>query len=209
MTLTLQPLGDRALLVDISAAQPHAALRLALQLDRLQPPGLLDRVPARTTLTVIFDPAQTTLAALSAAVHAAQQLAVQLPPPRRHHIPVRYDGADLAAVAKSTGLTPAEVVTLHSQAQHSVALIGFLPGFAYLDGLPEPLQLPRRASPRTAVPAGAVAIANAQTGIYPQVSPGGWHIIGSTTVQLFDPQQPTPALLQPGDIVVFAPVERC
>jgi KipI family sensor histidine kinase inhibitor len=121
-------------------------------------------------------------------------------------IPVAYGGEhgpDLADVAAHTGLTPAEVVRRHSAGEYIVYLLGFLPGFAFMGGLPPELATPRRAEPRTAVPARSVGIGGEQTGIYPLVSPGGWQLIGRTSLELFDPTAESPTLLRPGDRVRF------
>lgn len=126
--------------------------------------------------------------------------------PRAHTLPVHYDGADLQHVARSCGLSCERVIELHSGASYTVAWLGFLPGFAYLDGLPEPLHLPRRTTPRVRVPAGSLAIAGGQTALYPSASPGGWHLIGRCDLTLFDPHSASPSLLQPGDLVRFHPV---
>jgi KipI family sensor histidine kinase inhibitor len=126
-------------------------------------------------------------------------------------VPVRYggpDGPDLEEVARRTGHTPAEVVHIHSGAEYTVHMIGFTPGFPYLAGLPEALAVPRLESPRTTVPAGSVAIGGRQTGIYPLESPGGWRIIGRTTLQLFTPETDPPTLLQLGDRVRFVAAGR-
>jgi KipI family sensor histidine kinase inhibitor len=128
---------------------------------------------------------------------------------RTIEIAVRYggdDGADLRDVAQACGLREDEAIALHAAATYVVAFVGFLPGFAYLDGLDERLRLPRRAQPRTRVPAGSVAIAGAQSGVYPFDSPGGWHIIGRTAQRMFDPEREPAALLQPVDRVRFVPV---
>lgn len=124
---------------------------------------------------------------------------------REMTIAVEYDGADLAAIAASTGLSPAQVARMHSETAYTVGFLGFSPGFAYLAGLPPILHLPRLATPRTTVAAGAVAIAGSMTAVYPQATPGGWHLIGHTDAVMFDPGRPRPSLLEPGDIVRFAP----
>jgi KipI family sensor histidine kinase inhibitor len=116
-----------------------------------------------------------------------------------------YDGEDLAEVAQRTGRAVDEVLRLHAGAEYTVRMLGFLPGFPYLDGLPEALRLPRLGTPRLAVPAGSVAIAEGQCGIYPVQSPGGWRILGRTDLVLFDPRRDPPALLAPGDRVRFLP----
>lgn len=120
-----------------------------------------------------------------------------------HVIPVTYDGEDLTEVAERTGLSQEEVISRHSSPSYHVLALGFLPGWAYLGPLDRSLKLPRRTTPRTRIPAGAVAIAGVQTGIYPRVSPGGWHLIGHTDVVLFDPNRERPALFRAGDRVRF------
>lgn len=127
---------------------------------------------------------------------------------RHHEIAVAYGGEagpDLDEVARRCGVSVTDVITLHAQARYVVYFVGFLPGFAYMGGLNERLQLPRRAEPRAAVPAGSVAIAADQTGIYPSRAPGGWHLIGRTDARLFDAARTPAALLAPGDTVRFVP----
>lgn len=131
------------------------------------------------------------------------------PAGRTHTLPVWYggtDGPDLAEVARQVGLPAREVALLHASGPYRVRNLGFLPGFPYLAGLPPRLHVPRRATPRPRVPAGSVAIAGEMTGIYPQESPGGWHLLGRTPVCLFDVRRSPPALLLPGDTVRFDPV---
>lgn len=116
---------------------------------------------------------------------------------------VVYDGEDLGAVAEACGLTADGVVERHTTATYRSAFCGFAPGFAYLSGLDPALHLPRRATPRTSVPAGSVAIADGYSAVYPGASPGGWHLLGRTEAALFDPARDRPALLPPGTIVRF------
>lgn len=129
---------------------------------------------------------------------------VELAPPVV--IPVVFDGPDLTDVAQQAGLTIDEVVAIHTSTTFTVRFHGFAPGFGYLGDLPTELRLPRRAEPRTSVPAGSVAIADRYCGIYPRASPGGWHLIGRTGVQLFDPTRDEPALLSAGRQVRFSTV---
>ncbi len=119
---------------------------------------------------------------------------------------MQYGGEGLAEVARLAGRTEDEVVRLHSTAGHLVRFLGFLPGFPYLDGLPEALRLPRLETPRARIPAGSVAIAGGRTGIYPFGSPGGWRVLGKTDLVLFDPRRDPLALLAPGDRVRFMPL---
>ncbi|MEU1522210.1 allophanate hydrolase subunit 1 [Nocardia rhamnosiphila] len=123
-------------------------------------------------------------------------------------VPVRYDGEDLAGVARTLDCSVDEVIEAHAGAEHRVGFFGFAPGFAYIDGLPESLKLPRRTSPRPRVERGLVAIAGTQTVVYPGGTPGGWHLIGSTSEILWDPESEQPSRLAVGDRVVFRAVAR-
>ena len=123
-------------------------------------------------------------------------------------IPVRYggaDGPDLEAVAELAGLAPDAVAEAHAAVLYHALFLGFAPGFAYLGTLPPELVVPRRSEPRVRVPAGTVGLAGAQTAVYPIESPGGWQLIGRTSLQLWDPRRSAPALIQPGDTVRFVP----
>jgi len=129
--------------------------------------------------------------------------------PRTVEVPVRYDGPDLADVAGRLGMSTKEVARRHTAAEHRVGFFGFAPGFAYIDGSPDALALPRRSDPRTRIEAGYVAIAGNQSVIYPGGTPGGWHLIGHTDLQLWNPQHEPPNLLSVGDQVVFREVTPC
>ena len=161
-------------------------------------------VAGYASVTVHFDPDQATHESLGAAI---QRLAAKRPkmevPGRLHRIPVVYDGQDIDEVATALTLSRDEVIAIHMRPIYRVFLVGFVPGWAYLGPLPEQLGLPRRHVPRTQVPAGAVAIAARQTGIYPLPVPGGWHLIGRTSVQLFLPDSDPPCLFRAGDRVKF------
>lgn len=130
-------------------------------------------------------------------------------PGRIIEIPVRYgghNGPDLKETAVLCGMTEEELVSLHSSGDYRVLMLGFMPGFPYLDGLPQQLRVERLAVPRLHVPAGSVALGGGQTGIYPQAAPGGWRLIGRTSMSLFRPETEEPFLLQAGDTVRFVPV---
>jgi len=197
--------GDRALLVELDDLQQVVDLHGAAA--GRWPGGVLDLIPAARTLLVRFDPDRTSPAAVSAwLAESATDEAPRPQPADRVVIPVRYDGEDLAEVGRVHGLNPAEVVARHLAGEYTVAFCGFTPGFAYLTGLDPLLHVPRRSVPRTRVPAGAVALADEFAGIYPRESPGGWQIIGRTSVALFDLTRDPPALLTPGTRVRFIEV---
>lgn len=213
--LTIEPLGDSCLVVrigtGIDAFTSRAVAAAIASLAAAALPGVIDITPTFNTVAVVFDPLRACPGDLSAAIQARlRRLEVAVPATGAIvEIPVAYggdDGPDLAAVAAHACLDPEEVVRLHAAADHVVGMIGFAPGFPYLLGLPAALAIPRRATPRTRVPAGSVAIAERQTGIYPRTSPGGWHVIGRTPRAMFDADRDPPALLRAGDVVRFVPV---
>lgn len=193
------PMGQRAVLLedlDVDPATWSIAFRAHPQ------PGVVDVVPAASTVLVTFSSAAARRDVSFDVVKVSAAATVR---PALIEILVTYDGADLSEVAQRTGLTTAQLVERHAGAVYRVAFCGFSPGFAYLRGLPEALHLPRRATPRTDVPAGSVAIAAEYSAVYPRRSPGGWHLLGTTETVLFDPRRSEPALLQPGAQVRFVP----
>ena len=193
--------GARALLVDLPA-DTHDPAAFALAARSHFGDALVQAVPAEYSVLLAFRTsvaatvAQEQLADLDADPDTAQS-------PDLVEIPVTYDGPDLDTAARALAMTPAELIAVHTQTTFHVAFFGFAPGFAYLRGLPPRLHLPRRTTPRTRVPAGAVAIAARYSAVYPQASPGGWHLIGHTDVVLFDPKRDAPSLLHPGCQVRF------
>jgi inhibitor of KinA len=224
--MRISPLGDSALRLEFGEKideSIHVRVQAACAaLEEAVVPGIRELVPAYTTVTIHYNPADL-FAAGAPAEDLSGWLALRVervvagarraaaPRGRRVEIPVCYGGEfgpDLSRVAAQAGLTEAEVIRRHAAAEYRVALVGFAPGFPYLLGLPAELATPRHARPRTAVPAGSVAIAGGQTGVYPLSSPGGWNLIGRTALRLFDPQADPPALLQTGDRVRFRAVDR-
>src|SRR5712664_4576276 len=202
----IHPLGDTALLAELGTRLDTAlntrAIALAAALKKRR--DVRQAVAGYASVTVHFDPDQITHDALATAI---KRLASKRPPiaepGRLHRIPVSYDGPDMEAVAEQLRLTTKQIVEIHTRPIYRVFLVGFVPGWAYLGPLPEELELPRRHVPRTQVPAGSVAIAARQTGIYPLPTPGGWHLIGRTSVKLFLPDSDPPSLFRAGDRVKF------
>lgn len=202
----IQPLGDTAVWVDlgsrIDTALNSRALALAAALKARR--GIKEAQAGYASVVAHYDPEQVTYKALEVAIG---RLLRNRPPPlvlgRLHRVPVSYDGPDLGDVAAAVGLSPQQVIELHTKPIYRVFMIGFCPGWSYLGPLPQELRLPRRSTPRTAVPAGSVAIAGDQTGVYPLITPGGWHLIGRTRLPVFLPDSYPPALLRPGDRVKF------
>jgi KipI family sensor histidine kinase inhibitor len=211
--MTLRPLGDSAWLVEFPGITGEAALArvmgLAAALENDRPAGVRDVVSSYASLAVHFD--SDHLEEIREWIGSVT-VVDRLTEGQEREIPVCYGGKygpDLVELAKATGLSMEEVVAMHSGPSYTVAAVGFSPGFPYLLGLPDRLRVPRLHTPRLAVPAGSVAVAGEQAGIYPFTSPGGWHLLGRTDVRLFDPSLPHPALLKPGDKVRFVPVNEC
>jgi KipI family sensor histidine kinase inhibitor len=195
------PSGSTALLVELADLDEVLALYAALR--EHPPPGVIDIVPASTTLMLVSDPAETSLGAVEAAVRRAEPQRGERAQGPLVEIPVTYDGADLQDVAELLQCDAAEVVRRHTAEEWTVAFCGFAPGFGYLTGASGPWHVPRRPSPRTKVPAGSVALAGEFSAVYPRESPGGWQLIGRTDVDVFDLEREPPALLSPGTRVRF------
>jgi KipI family sensor histidine kinase inhibitor len=211
----LLPAGDSAMAVEFGDGidvRINARVRLLQQALRAGAhAGIVEMVPTYRSLMVHYDPMVLAREALADVIMTtAGRLPEQVREAARTvEIPVKYGGEagpDLADVAAAAGVDEQAVAELHAGGEYVVFMLGFMPGFPYLGGLPPGLAMPRLASPRAVVPAGSVGIAGAQTGIYPTESPGGWRIIGRTPVCLFDPLRSPPALLEAGDHVRFVPV---
>jgi KipI family sensor histidine kinase inhibitor len=198
------PYGERAVLVEVDGLD--AVLALGRALAAALPDGVVEYVPAATTILVRYDPRRTGVAALRDALAALPAVGDTGERGRFVDIDVVYDGEDLAAVAALAGCSTAEVVGRHTAPTYTVAFCGFTPGFGYLVGGDPTLAVPRLATPRTRVPAGSVAIADAYCGVYPVATPGGWRLLGRTSVALWDPARDPPALLAPGVQVRFRAV---
>lgn len=201
------PVGDRALLVELPGGGEAEALHAELLRRRAAGtlPPVREIVPAARTVLLdgVDDPPALARELAGWAIPDLDPRAE-----RSVEIPVRYDGPDLPDVAAVWGVCVEEAVRIHASTEFRVAFCGFAPGFGYLTGLPQRYTVPRRATPRTAVPAGSLALAGAYSGVYPRSSPGGWQLIGSTDVVLWDPAREPAALLSPGTRVRFVPGGR-
>jgi len=225
--MTIQPLGDSAIILDFADESSDAAellkrsLSAADALERATIPGVIEVTSAYQSVALFLD-----LSRIASVVNGRtiadflHEKIVSLVRLKGHRskirtrsveIPVCYDldfAPDLARVAEQTSLKQTDVIELHSSAAYTTACIGFMPGFPFLAGLSVKLHVPRLPTPRTHVPAGSVAIAAGQAGIYPLDSPGGWNVIGRTPRRLFNAEANPPALLRPGDRVRFRAITR-
>ncbi|MCU1619947.1 MAG: Allophanate hydrolase subunit 1 [Modestobacter sp.] len=199
--MRLLPSGSTALLVELDGLDDVLALYAAL--SDAPPEGVVDVVPAARTVLLMIDPARTTLAAVADAVRRTAPRPGARTAGDAIELPVHYDGADLDELAGLLELTSEEVVARHTGAEWTVAFCGFSPGFGYLTQPGTEWDVPRRATPRTKVPPGAVALAGEFSGVYPRESPGGWQLIGRTDVDVFDLSRDPAALLRPGTRVRF------
>lgn len=219
----LYPLGDAAVVVAFGneiSEQTHQQVRaFSAYLQQHPFRGLVEFVPAYTTVTVYYDPwvisEKGNLNPYTKVTGFLQRMlpfaadAEENASPRVIELPVLYGGAhgpDLEFVARVNELSPEEVIALHARQEYLVYMIGFAPGFPYLGGMNKRIAAPRKETPRQQIPAGSVGIAGEQTGVYPIQTPGGWQLIGQTPVPLFDPRSASPSLLQAGDRVRFIPI---
>ncbi|MGY2132063.1 5-oxoprolinase subunit PxpB [Hymenobacter sp. HD11105] len=219
----LYPLGDSGIVLLFSSVfDTPTQLRIracCTYLDQINIEGVLEYVPAYTTLTIYYNPwiisEEGRLDPYARITEIVQEMLEQAQAPATEaaptlvEIPVCYGGQfgpDLEDVARHAGLSAAHVIRLHAQAKYVVAMVGFAPGFPYLAGMHTELATPRKAQPRPLVPAGSVGIAGQQTGVYSIPTPGGWQLIGRTPRRLFHPQRVNPSLLQAGDRVRFVSI---
>jgi inhibitor of KinA len=207
--------GDRAIVVELGteiSPDINARVRsLSVSLEQQRIVGIVDLVPTYRSLLVYYDPMQVEVPELQDRILNISAVEGQsIPPPRVLHIPTHYGGEhgpDLDFVSRHTGLSPEEVGSIHAGTDYLVFMMGFNTGFPYLGGLSPKLAVPRLETPRLAVPAGSVAIAQQQTGIYPVESPGGWRLIGRSPLRLFDPRRDPPVAIDAGDYLRFVPID--
>jgi KipI family sensor histidine kinase inhibitor len=210
-------MGDRGLLLEfgdeISAEVNDKVRKMALALQAEILEGIIEVVPTYRSMLVLYNPIIIPLEDLKRRLKQLEEGLKEIffPDPKLTKIPVLYGGdfgPDLEKVAKYVHLTTEDVIRLHCSKPYFIYMIGFMPGFPYMGELPDALVTPRLKTPRLSVPAGSVAVAQKQTGIYPVESPGGWQILGRTPVKLFNPEKEPPALLRMGDLVQFYPISE-
>lgn len=204
-------LGEQAAVLELEPPVTlHSQQRIWGLMQRLQNhPQIAEIIPGMNNLTLLLsEPVLEASAALNDLQRWWEESEAQTLATRRIEIPVVYGneaGPDLQAVAAHASMTASQVVELHSSCDYVVFFLGFQPGFPYLGGLDSRLHTPRRAEPRLSVAAGSVGIGGSQTGVYPLAAPGGWQLIGRTSLALFNPAQQPPTLLRPGDTIRFVP----
>jgi KipI family sensor histidine kinase inhibitor len=215
--MNVVPASDSSLLVvlgDVMSLDNHErVMSLFRALRRLNDPRIRNLHPAYASVLIDFDPLRLSHEEAASLIEhlAGEALSQDDRAASVVTIPVCYDSEfapDLQEVANHAKIPTHEVIRLHSSATYRVHFLGFTPGFAYLGGLPDTLHVPRLATPRKHVPAGSVAIAGSQAGIYPVDSPGGWRLIGRTPVRIFDPDATQPTRLKPGELVEFREIDR-
>jgi KipI family sensor histidine kinase inhibitor len=202
--------GDSALLLELDAVIDPAvnarAIGIAAAIAARRIAGVRDVIPTYRSVAVHFDPLATDVAALMTSMREAINCSPAPQDGRLIEVPVSYggeDGPDLSDVAAFAGLSTQDVIARHCATEYRVFMLGFLPGFAYMGTVDDAIAAPRKATPRTRVPAGSVGVAGRQTGVYPRQSPGGWQLIGRTSLLVFDPSREPASLFAPGDRVRF------
>jgi len=204
--MRLLPSGTTALLVELDDLDQVLGLYAALEHD--VPKGVVDVVPAARTLLVVTDPRVASLSSVANAIQGATPREDRLGSSELVEVPVSYDGEDLVEAARLLDCDAGELVRRHTAEDWTVAFCGFMPGFGYLVSKGWQVQVPRRSSPRKKVPSGSVALAGEFSGVYPRESPGGWQLIGRTSLAMFDPSRDPAALLRPGTRVRFRDEQR-
>ncbi|MEH7234634.1 5-oxoprolinase subunit PxpB [Bacillus sp. JJ1562] len=213
MSYEILPVGDMALQIFYKESASDALQRqiqhTTKQIEKMKIQGVVELVPAFQSITIYYNPILTSYKNLMSKVsEICKGISIIEKSSSKEVIviPTCYDGEDLENVARGHRLSTEEVISIHSSIDYLVYMIGFLPGFPYLKGLPKQLATPRLSSPRLKVPKGAVGIGGDQTGIYPLDSPGGWNLIGRTPVPIFEPEEPNQFLLKAGDYLRFSPI---
>jgi len=198
-------LGENAILLENDATTHDAIHTTTALISAQNMGGIIEIVPAYASIAIVIDMLQTDVYQIIISLENITTASISISSnTKTHHINVDYEkGLDWQEIIKITGLTKSEIIRRHTAVEYRVEMMGFLPGFVYLSGMDEALYCPRKANPRVRIPAGAVGIGGAQTGIYALESPGGWQIIGQTDATLFDPKKIPPNTLNVGDSVQF------
>lgn len=216
--IVYKPAGDSGVLIqfgdriDEDINRKVSSLCRTLEEHRIK--GVMDMIPSYTSLLVVYDGSVTSYRKVLKKIQRLESGLTEDNGVKKrivHHIPVCYDEAfapDLKDVAAYAGLSQEEVIRLHCEREYLIYMLGFLPGFVYLGGLDQRIACPRLQSPRVKIPVGAVGIGGEQTGIYPLESPGGWRLIGSTPLKVYDAERKPPILYQMGEYIKFDPVRR-
>lgn len=209
--------GDSSLLIEfgkIISPDINRKIAATVQLIKAQQtPGVVDIIPAFCSLLINYDPRVISYEEIRERMQTILKIDVKADAARKkiYEIPVCYGGEfgpDLDNIAQHAGLSPEEVIQIHSSRDYLIYMLGFLPGFCYLGGLDERIHTPRLANPRLKISAGSVGIGGSQTGIYPLDSPGGWQLMGMTPVKTYDPQREVPILVEAGDYIRFIPIDK-
>lgn len=215
MDFSFSPLGDCAIVIEvgneINEHTQKAVRTISVLLEASPPSWMVETIPAFTTITVFYDPLKALYETAKSELGELLQETSDgvASKPRTIEIPVCYGGGfgpDLEFVAEHNGLTPKQVIDIHTGGDYSVYMIGFAPGFPFIGGMSGKITAPRRDSPRLRIPERTVGIAGMQTGVYPIETPGGWQLIGRTPLRLFRPEQEIPSLLRAGDKIVFTQI---
>jgi inhibitor of KinA len=227
MDVQFMPMGDQAVIIILGEDPNDNTLNkvqfLTSYLEKHPFDWMIEYIPAFTSITIIYDPMKIIKASANKDQLPYEYIREQFIPVvsqnmyaqtfdrRIIEIPVCYGGSygpDLKFIAAANGLTPDEVIHIHSTGNYSVQMIGFAPGFPYINGMSEKIAAPRKVTPRLKIPAQSVGIGGKQTGIYPIETPGGWQIIGRTPLNLFLPECSPPSLLRAGDKIQFIPINE-
>lgn len=217
MSYTFSALGEGAIVIEagteINDDVQKKVRAIAALLESEPPAWMVEFIPAFTTIAVFYNPLAVSYEGVKGHFEALLRHVEEaaIPPSRTVEIPVCYGGdfgPDLDFVAEHNGLTPEQVIDIHTSGTYSVSMIGFAPGFPFISGMSEKIAAPRRDSPRLRIPERTVGIAGKQTGVYPIETPGGWQLIGRTPIRLFRPEQSIPSLLRAGDNISFRRITK-
>lgn len=217
MTFEIIPLGDLAVRISFGNSikeETNGRIRqFILKLEKERIPGIIEWVPAYTSVTIYYEPEQTSYETMKRKLEIVNQAQEEshLTQPSVYEIPACYGGEfgpDLPYVAEYHGLSEQEVINLHADREYLIHMMGFMPGFPYLGGMPDEIAVPRLEQPRFSVLPGSIGIGGSQTGIYPADVPSGWRIIGATPIRLYKPEKEEPFLLSAGNYIKFVPIDQ-